>query len=73
LFNSATLLEGNNLACFLYQVAAQAKPDLLLGALTALTDLVGDLVGTLACPELESIDADALKQFPGYQKNPVYG
>ena len=73
LFNSASLLEGNNLACFVYQVAAQAKPDLLLGALTALTDIVGDLVGTLACPELQSIDADALKQFPGYQRNSVYG
>jgi len=73
LFNSTSLLEGNNLACFVYQAAAQAKPDLLLGALTTLTDTVSDLVGTLACPKLQSIDADALKQFPGYQKNPVYG
>ncbi|CAA9960462.1 Peroxidase-2 domain containing protein [Pyrenophora teres f. maculata] len=73
LFSSASLLKGNNLACFLYQTAAQAKPDLLLGALSALTGIVGDLVATLGCPEMKAVDAVHLKQFPGYRKNPVYG
>ncbi|KAF7447481.1 Peroxidase-2 domain-containing protein [Pyrenophora tritici-repentis] len=72
-FSSGNMLEGNNLACFLYQTAAQAKPDLLLGALSALTNIVGNLMATLGCPELKAIDAEQLKQFPGYQRNPVYG
>lgn len=73
IFNSGSLLQGNNLACFVYQAAAQAKPDLLLGALTSLTSVVGNLVATLGCPELKAIDAQQLQQFPGYQKNPIYG
>lgn len=73
IFNSANLLKGNNLGCFLYQLSAQAKPDIILGALTTLTDVVGKLVGSLACPKLQTIDQSKLKQFPGYNKQPVYG
>ncbi|RMZ70028.1 oxidase [Pyrenophora seminiperda CCB06] len=73
LFNSGSLLEGNNLACILYQTAAQAQPDLLLGALSQLTGIVSQLVGSLGCPQLQAIDAAQLQQFPGYRKNPVYG
>jgi hypothetical protein len=72
-FNSKTLLEGNNLGCFVYQTAAQAKPDILLGPLDKLTSTVGDLVGSLSCPKLKAIDVKNFKQFPGYNKQPVYG
>ena len=72
-FNSRTLLQGNNLACFLYQLSAQAKPDILLGALDKLTDAIGKVVGRLGCPQLKAIDKKQLQQFPGYTKQPVYG
>jgi hypothetical protein len=72
-FNGASLLEGNNLGCFVYQAAAQAKPDILLGPLNALTSAIGGVVGALGCPQLASMDANLLKQFPGYTKSPVYG
>ncbi|EOA86130.1 hypothetical protein ACJQWK_11869 [Exserohilum turcicum] len=71
-FNTDNLLKGNNLGCFLYQVAAQAKPDIIIGALTSLTDLVGNLVGSLSCPKLQSIDPSKLQQFPGYTRQPAY-
>ncbi|KAI8941597.1 hypothetical protein NX059_002812 [Plenodomus lindquistii] len=72
IFNSQSLLQGNNLACFVYQLSAQAKPDVLLGALNGLTSAIGSIIGALACPKLEKIDANLLKQFPGYTKNAVY-
>lgn len=72
-FNAGSLLQGNNLACYVYQLSAQAKPDILLGALNGLTSAIGNVIGALACPRLQKIDAESLKQFPGYTKKPVYG
>lgn len=72
LFNTASLLQGNNLGCFIYQLSAQAKPDILLGVLNKLTDLVGSLISPLGCPQLKKIDTNLLKQFPGYTQKPVY-
>ena len=72
-FNAKTLTQGNNFACFVYQLAAQAKPDILLGALDTLTDAVGKIVGGLSCPQLKKLDAKQLQALPGYTKNPVYG
>ncbi|CAO2653628.1 Nn.00g030390.m01.CDS01 [Neocucurbitaria sp. VM-36] len=72
-FNSQTLLQGNNLACFLYQLSAQGKPDILLGVLDKLTGAIGSIVGSLGCPQLKAIDAKQLQKFPGYTKQPVYG
>lgn len=73
IFNAQTLLQGNNLACFVYQLAAQAKPDILGGVLNSLTDAVGQIIGGLSCPKLEKIDTEELKKYPGYQDAPVYG
>lgn len=73
LFNSADLLKGNNFGCFVYQLSAQAKPDILLGALTKLTDAIGSIIGPLGCPQLQKIDTKQLQQFPGYTQSPVYG
>jgi hypothetical protein len=72
-FNSATLLQGNNLACFVYQLSAQAKPDAILGVLDKLTNAVGNIIGKLGCPQLQAIDTAQLEQFPGYSQKPVYG
>jgi hypothetical protein len=71
-FNGVTLLEGNNLACFAYQLAAQAEPDVALGALDALTGAVGKAITSLGCPQLQAIDEAQLEAYPGYTKKPVY-
>lgn len=73
MFNSKTLLQGNNLGCFLYQLSAQAKPDIVLGVLTKLTDAIGSIIGKLGCPNLQAIDTQVLQKYPGYTKKPVYG
>jgi len=72
-FNNASLLQGNNLACYVYQLSAQAKPDILLGALNQLTSAIEGVIGRLGCPKLQATDAKLLNQFPGYTRNPVYG
>ena len=71
-FNLATLLQGNNLGCFVFQLSAQAKPDILAGPLNALLGALGSLVTQLGCPQLKAIDNKQLEAFPGYKKNPVY-
>lgn len=70
-YNAQSLANGDNFACFAYQFAAQAKPDVALSVITALTDAVGTLLAPLACPELESFDEDLLMQFPGYERSPA--
>lgn len=73
-FRSADLLDGNNLGCFAFQVASQIQSDLLnVGQLVSrLQGVVGNIVSSLACPQLGKIDASVLEQFPGYQRDPVY-
>jgi hypothetical protein len=72
MFNAATLTQGNNFACYVYQLAAQAKPDIALGALDALTGAVGSIIGKLGCPQLKAIDDSQLEKLPGYSKKAVY-
>jgi len=71
LYNSQTFLEGNNAACFAYQLTTQAKPDVLLGAVTSLTNAVGKITSALSCPQLEGVDESQLEQFPGYTRSPA--
>ena len=71
IYNAQTLLKGNNAACFAYQLAAQAKPDVALAALTSLTNALGKITGGLSCPQLEAIDESQLEQFPGYTRSPA--
>lgn len=72
LYNAQTLAQGNNAACFGYQFAAQAKPDVALAALNKLDDALGTISSKLSCPQLSKIDKAQLMQFPGYSKNPTY-
>lgn len=73
-FDSATLLEGNNLECFLFQVSVITVPDVAGGSISqyyggddsALSDLVQQMLGDLACPMLNEIDNSAFSKFPGY-------
>ncbi|PIA98869.1 Aromatic peroxygenase [Cercospora beticola] len=73
LVNLGNLAQGNNLGCFVFQLAAQAKPDILLGLLNPITDILGQIVSQLSCPQLREIDEAQLRQFPGYQRAAVYG
>ncbi|KAG4443443.1 hypothetical protein IFR05_001122 [Cadophora sp. M221] len=71
-FNGATLLEGNNLACFVLQGVVQFLPDSLLGAvadigglLNQLNGVLGGALSNLACPKLDKVNKDQFSQFPG--------
>jgi hypothetical protein len=68
------LAQGDNLACFAFQFAQQAAPDLLKGLfssitqpLSQLTDAVGSAIGNLttSCPQLQAIDTSQFAQYPG--------
>ncbi|KAK1230006.1 hypothetical protein PQX77_006917 [Marasmius sp. AFHP31] len=70
--NAKTLLEGNNLLCFMVEAAVQAAtPDILRG-------VAGDVVGTLEllrsplegceCPPLKEFNTRLLEKFPGYAR-----
>lgn len=63
-------------ACFAYQFAAQAKPDLLgaldvvTGQIPSLTSQVKALMGELeGCSQLREVDEELLMQFQGYRRS----
>jgi len=73
IFDSAGLLQGNNLGCFAFQAAAQVKSDfVLLDALNELTDAVGSIVTQLSCPQLQELNEFDLEQFPGFTRSPAF-
>jgi hypothetical protein len=72
-FSTGQLLEGNNLACFGFQAAQQAAPDLLkgvlsdvAGALAQVASAIAPILSEMNCPQLETIDESQFKQFPGF-------
>ncbi|KAF7888589.1 uncharacterized protein EAF02_003130 [Botrytis sinoallii] len=72
-FQTGSLLEGNNLECFVFQVAQAALPDIVAGAVGNLantikpfTDVVTQRLGGLGCPQLQGIDQSQFSKFPGY-------
>ncbi|PVH72679.1 Cloroperoxidase [Cadophora sp. DSE1049] len=74
-YNTRTLTEGNNLACFAMQFAVQASPDIIqcsgvlngvTSAMQRLTSQAATSLSALSCPQLTKIDDDQFKQFPGY-------
>ncbi|CAE6416011.1 unnamed protein product [Rhizoctonia solani] len=72
-YNSANLLQGNNLVCFAFQAAQQATPDVLKGGLIGgivsvladLTSKITPILTNLGCPELTKYDSSAFKIYPG--------
>ncbi|TKA75717.1 hypothetical protein B0A49_03195 [Cryomyces minteri] len=75
-YNSQTLLQGNNLMCFASQAAQQGAPDLLKGvfadttaALSKLSGAVASATSGLGCPQLAAIDAAQFSKYPGYVKS----
>ncbi|KAI9050843.1 hypothetical protein LZ554_004962 [Drepanopeziza brunnea f. sp. 'monogermtubi'] len=72
-FNTATLFQGNNLACFVFQAAVQFLPDAFQGIVTgilgsALDRLATEVNGILAplnCPKLNEVNMDQFAKYPG--------
>lgn len=78
-YNSETLLQGNNLGCFLYQSVAAAAPDLIrqggviadvVGAVAKINSAVAQVTSGLGCPQLSKYDYNPsqLSKYPGYTK-----
>ncbi|KAJ7744742.1 hypothetical protein DFH07DRAFT_963586 [Mycena maculata] len=72
-YSAASLLKGNNSACFVFQLTQILVPD----APSALADIVDAIVSQtvgaiapilagLTCPELTSLDRSMLEHYPGY-------
>ncbi|KAL9628594.1 MAG: hypothetical protein Q9204_005795 [Flavoplaca sp. TL-2023a] len=77
-FNGATLAQGNNLQCFIFQLIQAEAPGVLTGlysdvtkALQPLTDSISGALGGLGCPQLMGLDESLYEKYPGYKKNPV--
>ncbi|KAH7868642.1 Chloroperoxidase [Lentinula edodes] len=72
-YDASTLLEGNNLGCFVLQAAVMNLPTsvagLLEGVLNDLAGIVNPLLQGWDCPELENIDESLLEKFPGYSRS----
>ncbi|KAL9578266.1 MAG: hypothetical protein Q9212_005823 [Teloschistes hypoglaucus] len=75
-FNGATLLEGNNLQCFVFQLIQAEAPGLLTGlyedvtaALKPLTDVISKNLNGLSCPQLVGLDQSQYDRYPGYKKS----
>jgi hypothetical protein len=71
-FNAETLLEGNNMMCFAFQVVNSASTDILKGlvgnvllAVQKLTDALNPIIAQLGCRELAKYDKSLLAKFPG--------
>ena len=75
-FNTKTLGEGNNLACFVFQLIGQMTPDILEGLAGRLlektfqlTEALEKIVSRLQCPKLAKVDkeqyAKQFSPFPG--------
>jgi hypothetical protein len=71
-FNTETLLEGNNAMCFAFQAVNSAAPDILTGllgnvvlAVSKLSDALNPILATLGCPQMAKYDKSLLSKFPG--------
>lgn len=71
-YNAATLLEGHNLPCFIFESLLAAAPDVLKGGysdpsgpMSTLLDSVGTLIGNYSCPPIESPNEGQFAKYPG--------
>lgn len=77
-YNSASLLEGNNLGCFIFQALPMVLPDTLktpVSELAPVLELVNKyttpFIGDLSCPALKEYNQGLFNQFPGYAYTPA--
>ncbi|KAF5706718.1 Aromatic peroxygenase [Fusarium mundagurra] len=71
-FNTAMLLQGDNLECFVMQIIMAAAPDVLgsqftnvTKALTTLADKLRQLLAGETCPKLQKVNMKLFEKFPG--------
>ncbi|KAL8808640.1 MAG: hypothetical protein Q9200_004169 [Gallowayella weberi] len=76
-FNGATLAQGNNLQCFIFQLIQAEAPSVLTGlyedltkALQPLVDSIQGSLKGLECPQLVGLDQSQYEKYPGWKKNP---
>ncbi|KUJ21101.1 putative aromatic peroxygenase [Mollisia scopiformis] len=79
-YEATTLLEGNNLACFVFESLLAAAPDVLKGGysdpsgpMSTLLDNVNTLIGNYACPTIESLNEGQFADYPGAQTTSTGG
>ncbi|KAG5659672.1 hypothetical protein KAF25_002231 [Fusarium avenaceum] len=72
-FNTANLLKGNNLECFVMQIIMAAAPDLVGSlftdqkkALRPLSDKLAQELAGKSCPRLQKVNNKLFKKYPGY-------
>jgi hypothetical protein len=69
------LLQGNNLACFLYQTTQLLVPsqlataELFVQVVLGLISSIGFNIAQLACPQLEAVKLEQLDQYPGWVRS----
>ena len=75
-FNGASLAQGNNLQCFIFQLIQAEAPSFLVSiysdvtkALSSLTSKLNKQLAGLNCPQLQGIDDTQYAKYPGYAKS----
>ncbi|KAI7771419.1 hypothetical protein LZL87_010859 [Fusarium oxysporum] len=75
-FNTAMLLKGDNLECFVMQIIMAAVPDVLgsqftdvTKALRPLADKLRQLLAGKTCPKLQKVNMKLFEEFPGYTES----
>ncbi|KAG4270402.1 hypothetical protein FPRO04_11561 [Fusarium proliferatum] len=75
-FNTAMLLKGDNLECFVMQIIMAAAPDVLgsqftdvTKALMPLADKLLQLLAGKTCPKLQKVNMKLFEKFPGYTES----
>ncbi len=75
IFNGATLTEGDNLECFIFQLIQAEAPGFLTSLYTDVTEALQPLaeniasnLANLSCPQLNGIDSSQYNAYPGYSK-----
>ena len=76
--NAETLFEGDNFACFAFNLAQQGIPDFLKGPLSALNNAtaflntyLSPILDALECPQLGQYDQGLFNEFPGHTYSPT--
>ncbi|MCJ1451366.1 hypothetical protein MMC28_001702 [Mycoblastus sanguinarius] len=74
-FDAATLAEGNNLECFVFQLVQAETPGLVTSLYENVTEAVQPLaeninsnLAGLSCPQLVGVDMSQYNAYPGYTK-----
>lgn len=79
-YNAASLLEGHNLGCLIFQALPMVLPDTLkyvvsdiAPVLALVNNVTAPVLGDLSCPELTEYNQGLFNRFPGYAYNPTPG